>query len=114
MWAANYPLALAAALLIGAGLAAAFPIVLAYIGDLYPEQSGTAFSTIFFIALVGNMAINKGFGLVAQSYGIRQYTVVMLLCLAASAVLLWLVVRQIARVKAASPIYDQPGQTVAG
>ena len=65
-----------------------FPVVLSYIGDLYPAQSGTAFSTIFFIALIGNMTINKSFGLLAQIHGIQQYTKVMLGCLAASAVLL--------------------------
>ena len=71
----SYGVSLAAALLIGAGLAAAFPVVLSYIGDLYPAQSGTAFSTIFFIALIGNMTINKSFGLLAQIHGIEQYTI---------------------------------------
>ena len=91
----SYYAALVAALLIGAGLAACFPIVLSYIGDLYPRQSGKAFSTIFFIALLGNMTINKSFGLLAQIHGIRQYTKVMLGCLAALAVLLIFVLRQI-------------------
>ena len=86
---------LVAALLIGAGLAAGFPVVLSYIGDLYPTQSGTAFSTIFFIALIGNMTINKSFGALAQIHGLEQYTKVMLGCLAASAVLLFLVVKQL-------------------
>lgn len=95
MYATSYGVSLAAALLIGAGLAAAFPVVLSYIGDLYPAQSGTAFSTIFFIALIGNMTINKSFGFLAQIHGIEQYTKVMLGCLAASAVLLFLVVRQL-------------------
>jgi MFS transporter, FHS family, glucose/mannose:H+ symporter len=95
MYATSYGASLAAALLIGAGLAAAFPVVLSYIGDLYPTQSGTAFSTIFFIALIGNMTINKCFGLLAQIHGIEQYTKVMLGCLAASAVLLLLVVREL-------------------
>ncbi|HOX57590.1 MAG TPA: MFS transporter [Candidatus Paceibacterota bacterium] len=95
MCASSYGVSLAAALLIGAGLAAAFPIVLSYIGDLYPRQSGTAFSTIFFIALIGNMTINKSFGALAQVHGIEQYTKVMLGCLVASAALLFLVVRQL-------------------
>ena len=95
MFAASYTAALCAALLIGAGLAACFPVVLSYIGDLYPARSGTAFSTIFFIALIGNMTINKSFGLLAQIHGIQQYTKVMLLCLAASAILLALVVRNL-------------------
>ena len=95
MGTASYGFALAGALLIGAGLAAAFPVVLSYIGDLYPAQSVTAFSTIFFIALVGNMTINKSFGFLAQAHGIEQYTKVMLGCLAASALLLFLVVKQL-------------------
>ena len=95
MFATSYGVSLAAALLIGAGLAAAFPVVLSYIGDLYPAQSGTAFSTIFFIALIGNMTINKSFGFLAQAHGIHQYTRVMLGCLAGSAVLLVLVVKQL-------------------
>jgi MFS transporter, FHS family, glucose/mannose:H+ symporter len=95
MFASSYGVALAAALLIGAGLAAAFPVVLSYIGDLYPEQSGTAFSTIFFIALIGNMTINKSFGFLAQIHGIQQYTKVMLGCLCGSAILLFLVVKQL-------------------
>jgi MFS family permease len=93
MFAASYTVALCAALLIGAGLAACFPVVLSYIGDLYPARSGTAFSTIFVIALIGNMTINKSFGLLAQIHGIQQYTKVMLLCLAGSAILLSLVVK---------------------
>ena len=103
MYATSYGVSLAAALLIGAGLAAAFPVVLSYIGDLYPAQSGTAFSTIFFIALLGNMTINKSFGFLAQIHGIHQYTKVMLGCLAASAVLLLLVVKQLPRTIGACP-----------
>ena len=82
---------LAARLLIGAGLAAVFPVVLGYVGDRYPQQSGTAFSTIFVIALVGNMAINKTFGYIAHEYGVGQYPKVMLGLLAVSAVLLHMV-----------------------
>jgi MFS transporter, FHS family, glucose/mannose:H+ symporter len=95
MFATSYLAALVAALLIGAGLAACFPVVLSYIGDLYPAQSGTAFSTIFFIALIGNMTINKSFGLLAQIHGIQQYTKVLLGCLGGSAILLFLVVKQL-------------------
>jgi MFS family permease len=109
MSATSYGVSLAAALLIGAGLAAAFPVVLSYIGDLYPAQSGTAFSTIFFIALIGNMTINKSFGLLAQIHGIQQYTKVMLGCLAASAVLLFLVVKQLR----ASPAEPVPALAIA-
>jgi MFS family permease len=84
----SYAAALCAALLIGGGLAAIFPIVLSYVGDRFPQESGTAFSAIFVAALLGNMAINKSFGYVAQIHGIEQYAKVMLGCLACSAVLL--------------------------
>jgi MFS family permease len=91
----SYLAALAAAAMIGCGLAGAFPIVLGYIGDCYPRQSGTAFSTIFVIALVGNMTINYTFGHVAQIHGIRQYAAVLLVLLACSAALLLLVTWQL-------------------
>jgi MFS family permease len=74
--------------LIGAGLAAVFPVVLGYVGDRYPQQSGTAFSTIFVIALTGNMLINKTFGHIAHKYGVQRYPTVLLVVLAAAAVLL--------------------------
>lgn len=91
MNAPNYGWSLLAAALIGVGLAAAFPVILGYIGDRYPQQSGAAFSTIFVIALVGNMAINKTFGYVAEIHGIEQYAKMMLCLLAASAVLVYMV-----------------------
>jgi MFS transporter, FHS family, glucose/mannose:H+ symporter len=103
MSAGGYGVSLLAAVLIGAGLAAGFPVVLSYIGDRYPRQSGTAFSTVFVIALAGNMAINKTFGYVAQIHGVQQYAKVMLICLACSAVLLLLVMRQLGRHTSADP-----------
>ena len=82
-------------LILSTAAAAAFPIVLGYIGDRYPHDSGTAFSAIFVVALVGKMAINKAFGYVAQIHGIEQYARVMLVLLAASAAMLYFVVRQL-------------------
>ena len=89
----SYGTALIAALLIGAGLAAGFPVVLSYIGQRYASRSGTAFSLIFFLALIGNMVINKSFGVLATIHGVQQYGWVMLACLAISATLLALVLR---------------------
>jgi FHS family glucose/mannose:H+ symporter-like MFS transporter len=83
--------ALIGPLLIGAGLAAVFPIVLGYVGDRYPQQSGTAFSTIFVVALSGNMAINKAFGYLAQEYGIKKLPLVLIVLLILSAAFLHLV-----------------------
>jgi MFS transporter, FHS family, glucose/mannose:H+ symporter len=91
MIAPTYGVAVIAAGLIGVGLAAVFPVVLGFVGDRYPEQSGTAFSTIFVVALAGNMAINKTFGYIAQEYGVQQYPNVMLVLLGSAAVLLYMV-----------------------
>lgn len=93
--ASGYLMSLAGALMIGAGLAAAFPVLLGYIGDLYPEQSGTAFSTIFVLALTGNMVINKTFGYIAHLYGVHRYAQMMLVCLACSALFLLVIFRQL-------------------
>src|SRR5262249_27469018 len=87
----DYNPSLLGALLIGCGLAAIFPVVLGYVGDRYPQLSGTAFSTIFVSALVGNMVINKTFGYVAQKHGVVQYPTMMLVLLAVSAFLLFIV-----------------------
>lgn len=113
MSAWTYGLSLTAAILIGVGLAAAFPIVLSYIADLHPGESGTAFSTLFFLALVGNMTINKSFGKLAQIHGIHQYTKAMLVCLALSAVLLFLVVRQLRKHLNSTRSYEQSRHPVA-
>ncbi len=91
----DYNLSLLGPLLIGCGLAAIFPVVLGYVGDRYPNLSGTAFSTIFVVALTGNMAINKTFGAIAQKHGVVQYPLMMLGLLACSGVLLFFVVKRI-------------------
>jgi MFS family permease len=89
----GYATALGAAVLIGCGLAACFPVVLGWIGDLYPDRSGTAFSAVFVVALLGNMSINKTLGYVAQhsQSGVSHYTSLMFVCLGLSAILLALV-----------------------
>src|SRR5690606_17250231 len=63
-------------ILVGAGLAAGFPIMLGVVGYLYKELSGTAFSLVFVIALAGNMIINYGMGVIAQKFGIQHLVTV--------------------------------------
>ena len=57
---------------LGAGLSGGFPIMLGFVGNLYAELSGTAFSLVFFIALIGNTIINFLMGLVAQNFGVEH------------------------------------------
>lgn len=73
---ASYTIAVAGLILIGAGLAAGFPIMLGFVGNLYTEVSGTAFSIVLTIALVGNMLVNFLMGIVAENYGVQHLTTV--------------------------------------
>jgi len=57
---------------LGAGLAAGFPVMLGLTGSRYAELSGTAFSLVLFIALLGNMAVNYGMGVIARNFGIHH------------------------------------------
>ncbi len=43
--------------LIGAGLGAGFPVVLGFVGDRYPALSGTAFSIVLVVALIGGSVL---------------------------------------------------------
>jgi len=60
--------------LIGAGIAAGFPTMLGFVGNRYSQMSGTAFSFVLVIALLGNMIVNYSMGLVAENYGIKHLT----------------------------------------
>jgi fucose permease len=95
----HHPTAMAAVVLIGIGLSACFPIVLGYIGDMYPAKSGTAFSIAFVIALSGNMTINKAMGYIGQNYGTHQFTKVLLTSICCSAVLLFVTTQQLNKIK---------------
>jgi purine-cytosine permease-like protein len=50
--------------------------MLGFVGDRFKELSGTAFSIVFVIALLGNMIINYGMGFIVQTYGVRHLTTV--------------------------------------
>jgi len=55
--------------LLGAGLASGFPVMLGFVGNRYPEISGTAFSVVLSVSLLGNTLINYGMGIIAQNFG---------------------------------------------
>jgi fucose permease len=57
---------------LGGGLAGGFPIMLGFVGNRYSELSGTAFSLVLFIALLGNILINYGMGVIAQNFGVHH------------------------------------------
>ncbi len=70
-----------AMIFLGIGFSAAFPVILGYIGDIYSNLSGTAFSIALVIALVGNTLMNYSIGVISQSYGIQNFPIVLIVSL---------------------------------
>ena len=73
----NIEVALMGFMLVGAGLAGGFPVMLGFVGERYKKLSGTAFSFVLTIALLGNMLVNYGMGIISQKYGISNMITVM-------------------------------------
>jgi MFS transporter, FHS family, glucose/mannose:H+ symporter len=57
--------------LLGAGLASTFPIFLGFLGELYKDLTGTAFSAVFVMALVGGSAFAYLTGVLGDWQGLR-------------------------------------------
>jgi MFS family permease len=73
----NIEVGLMGFMLVGAGLAGGFPVMLGFVGERYKKLSGTAFSFVLTIALFGNMLVNYGMGIISQKYGISNMITVM-------------------------------------
>jgi len=59
-------------MLAGIGFAAVFPVILAFVGDLYAKLSGTAFSVVLAMALIGGMLVPWIIGVIAEGHGLRN------------------------------------------
>jgi FHS family glucose/mannose:H+ symporter-like MFS transporter len=88
LFTTSYNIAFAALIIIGAGLAAGFPVILGYIGQLYISLSGTAFSISLVIALAGNTFLNYLFGIIARKYTIAHLPLLVISCILCMIVLL--------------------------
>lgn len=91
----SYPIAFTSLILTGMGLAGGFPILLGFIGQLFPTLSGTAFSILYVIALLGNTLINYGFGLFSDKYGVNFLPLSVLLTMVCMLLLLILIHKNI-------------------
>jgi MFS transporter, FHS family, glucose/mannose:H+ symporter len=91
------PLAASGIFLIGAGLAAGFPIVLGFVGDRYPHVSGTAFSLVLVIALAGGSVMPYLAGVLADASGLRLSFGLVPAALVGQAVLLALLIPRMKR-----------------
>jgi len=95
MFSVTYGSTLLGLILLGAGFASGFPIFLGYVGELYKEMSGTAFSFVMVIALIGNMIINYLMGVIAQVAGMKHFSSLLLSCLVIMLIVLYFVVKQL-------------------
>ena len=90
----TYSLAVAGLVCIGIGLAAGFPVMLGFVGSLYAQVSGTAFSIVLTIALIGNMLVNFTMGIVAEKYGVEHLTTMAFILFSAMVLLAVFILRE--------------------
>jgi MFS transporter, FHS family, glucose/mannose:H+ symporter len=95
LFSASYLQSIIALVTLGIAFAASFPVILSYIGHIYAQLSGTAFSIAFVIALVGNTLINYSFGLISEKYGTKRLPVLLLCVIACLIIQLLLIKRTI-------------------
>ncbi len=81
--------------LSGAGMAGGFPIMLGFVGERFASLSGTAFSFVFTVALIGNMLINYLMGIIVQTYGVHHLTTVSYIEIAIMAFLFFFIIQQL-------------------
>jgi len=81
--------------LLGFGLAAGFPILLGFLGGLYRDLTGTAFSAVFVMALVGGSLLPYLTGVLGDRQGLRASLVVVPIGLLAQGVLFLLLRRRL-------------------
>jgi len=91
----SYTMAFVAVIIIGLGLAAGFPVILGYVGQLYRELSGTAFSISLVIALIGNTLLNYLFGYISREYGVKYLPVQIIACIVCMFIVLLFIKRKI-------------------
>jgi MFS transporter, FHS family, glucose/mannose:H+ symporter len=86
-------------ILSGAGLAGGFPLMLGFVGERFAHLSGTAFSFVFTIALLGNMLINYLMGIVVHKYGVPHLTTVAYIEIAIMAILFYFIIQKLKSTK---------------
>ena len=89
----SFTMGIAGISLLGFGAAAAFPVMLGYVGSMFPEISGAAFSLVLFIALTGNAILNALGGLVFERFQIASFAFFMIGILLIMLLLLFLIIR---------------------
>ncbi len=96
-WGNSFAVAVAGLISLGAGLAGGFPIMLGMVGNRYRELSGTAFSFVLVIALIGNVLVNYWMGIVVYNYGVRYLVHVAMLEVLVMTILSLLIFKKLKR-----------------
>lgn len=91
----NVVLATLGVFMVGVGFAATFPTVLGFVGERYAQLSGTAFSLVITIALLGGMFFPWLTGVLGGRYGMRGSFVIFPVALVALAILLGILSRKL-------------------
>ena len=91
----NVVLATLGVFMVGVGFAATFPTVLGFVGERYAQLSGTAFSLVIAIALLGGMFFPWLTGVLGGRYGMRGSFVIFPVALAVLAMLLGILSRKL-------------------
>jgi fucose permease len=81
--------------MLGVGFAATFPTVLGFVGERYAQLSGTAFSLVIAIALLGGMFFPWLTGILGGQYGMRGSFVIFPVALVTLALLLGILSRRL-------------------
>jgi hypothetical protein len=93
MRATGTPMAFTGVALLGCGFAPVFPVVFAFISELHPQLTGTAFGIALVIALLGNTLMNYGVGIASASGGLTMFPLFLSVGIIAVAVLFGTAVR---------------------
>ncbi|MDN5210788.1 MFS transporter [Fulvivirgaceae bacterium BMA12] len=75
---------------VGMGIAAGFPVILGYVGQIYTHLSGTAFSIVVTIALIGNVISNYLMGQVSQYHGVGVLPYFIIIAILTALILLYI------------------------
>jgi len=77
--------------IIGAGFAAVYPMILGFVGDLFSQLSGTAFSIVLVMALIGGMIYPWLAGVLGDAYGLRISFIIIPVSLIVMSLILWMI-----------------------
>lgn len=91
----SYSLGLVGIAMLGFGASASFPVMLGYVGTMYPDISGAAFSLVLMMALTGNMLLNALGGVVFETWQVSSFTLYMITIILLMLALLYLIIRKL-------------------